>query len=58
MGFFSSIFNVAVKTVLVPVALVKDAVNVVTGEEPDTTIGIVESTFDDLNDAMDDIFGG
>lgn len=57
MGFFSSILNIAVKTVFIPVAVVKDAINVVTDEEPDTTIGLVESTFDDLNDAVDDIFG-
>ena len=37
MGFLTNMFSAAVKTALTPVAVVKDAVNVVTGEEPDTT---------------------
>lgn len=34
MGFFSNIISATVKTVLTPVAVVKDVVDVTTGEEP------------------------
>lgn len=37
MGFLSRMFSAVVKTALTPVAIVKDAVNVVTSEEADTT---------------------
>jgi len=58
MGFFSSIIGATVKTVLTPVAIVKDAVNVATGEEADTTKNLLSSAADDLSDAVDDITGG
>jgi hypothetical protein len=57
MGFFSSIIGATVKTVLTPVAIVKDAVNVATGEEADTTKNLLSSAADDLSDAVDDITG-
>lgn len=37
MGFFSNIISATVKVALTPVSVVVDAVNVVTGNEPDTT---------------------
>ena len=37
MGFFSNIISATVKTVLTPVAVVKDVVNVATGEEVEAT---------------------
>ncbi len=52
MGFFSSIISAAVKTALTPVAVVKDVVNVATGEEPDATKDLLESVVEDLNDAV------
>jgi hypothetical protein len=58
MGFFSSIIGATVKTVLTPVAIVKDVVNVATGEEADTTKNLLSSAADDLSDAVDDITGG
>lgn len=58
MGFLSGMFGAAIKTVLTPVAVVKDAVNVVTGEEPDTTKELLESAFDDVSDAMEDLADG
>jgi len=58
MGFFDNILGAAVKTALTPLAVVKDAVNVVTGEEPDATKKLVKSALDDLEEAVDDITGG
>lgn len=55
MGFFSSLISATVKTVLTPVAVAKDVVNVVIGEEPDTTKELLESAADDAKDAIDDI---
>jgi hypothetical protein len=58
MGFLGGMFSAAVKTALTPVAIVKDAVNVVTGEEPDATKSLLESASDDLKDACDDLGDG
>ena len=61
MGFFSSIISATVKTVLTPVAVVKDVVNVATvatGEEADTTKNLLSSAGEDLSDAVDEITGG
>jgi len=55
MGFFSSLISATVKVALTPVAVVKDAVNVVTGEEADTTKELLESAGEDVKDSMDDI---
>lgn len=43
MGFLSNMLSATVKTVLTPVAIVKDAVNIVTGEEPDSTKNLLQS---------------
>lgn len=48
-------FSAVVKTALTPIAIVKDAVNVVSGEEPDTTKELLESAVDDVEDAFDDL---
>jgi hypothetical protein len=55
MGFFSEIFSATVKVALTPVAVVKDVVNVVIGEEPDTTKELLESAGKDVDKAIDDI---
>lgn len=55
MGFFSNIISATVKTVITPIAVVKDVVNVVTGEEPNATKEHIESIVDDVEDALDDI---
>jgi hypothetical protein len=57
MGFFSNILSATVKTVLTPVAIVKDAVNVATGEEADETKNLLASAGEDVEDAIDDITG-
>ena len=43
MGFFSNIISATIKTALTPVAVVKDVVNVVTGEDADATKKLLES---------------
>ena len=58
MGFLSGIFSAVVKTALTPVAIVKDAVNVVTGEEADATKSLLESAAEDVSNAADDLGDG
>ena len=58
MGFISSIIGATVKTVLTPVAIVKDVVNVATGKEVEATTNLLSSAAEDLSDAVDDITGG
>ena len=55
MGFFSNIISATVKTALTPVAIVKDAVNVVTGDEADATKKLLSSAKEDAEDAFDDL---
>jgi hypothetical protein len=55
MGFFSNILSATVKTVLTPIAIVKDAANIVIGEDADTTKKLLESAVDDITDAFDEI---
>jgi hypothetical protein len=58
MGFLSGMISAVVKTALTPVAVVKDAVNVVTGEEADQTKSLLESAAEDASEAMDDLGDG
>ena len=58
MGFLSKIFSATVKTALTPVAIVKDAVNIVTGEDSDATKNLLESAGEDVKDATDDLGDG
>lgn len=58
MGFLSGMFSAVVKTALTPVAIVKDAVNVVTGEEADAIKSLLESAAEDVSDAVDDLGDG
>lgn len=53
MGFFSSLVSATVKTALTPLAVVKDAVNVVTGEEADATKELLQSAGEDIEDAFE-----
>lgn len=57
MGFFSNIISATVKTVLTPVAIVKDAVNIATGEEADETKKLLKSAGEDASDALDNLTG-
>jgi len=58
MGFLGGMFSAVVKTVLTPVAIVKDAVNVVTGEEADATKTLLQSAAEDVSEATDDLADG
>ena len=58
MGFLSNIISATVKTALLPVAVVKDVVNVVAGSEPDATKEMIESAIEDVKDGMDDLCDG
>lgn len=58
MGFFSDILSATVKTALIPVAVIKDAVDVAKGEDPDNTKSLLQSAGEDLSDAVDEITGG
>jgi hypothetical protein len=58
MGFFSDIISATVKVVLTPVAIVKDVVNIATGEEADATKDLLSSASEDLSDAFDEFTGG
>jgi hypothetical protein len=55
MGFFSNIIGAAVKTVTVPVAVVKDVVNVATGKPADDTKEHVKGIEKDVKKAVDKI---
>jgi hypothetical protein len=58
MGFFSNIISATVKTALTPVAVVKDVVNVATGEEADATKNLIRSAGDDTSEALADLVEG
>lgn len=58
MGFFSNILGATVKTVLTPVAVVKDVVNIATGEDADATKNLLQSAREDASDAFDDLGDG
>ena len=58
MGFFSNIVSATIKTALTPVAIVKDTVNIVTGNEVDSTKKLLESAREDASDAFDDLGDG
>lgn len=55
MGFLSNIISATVKTALTPVAVVKDVVNVVTGDDADATKKLLSSAKKDADDAFDDL---
>lgn len=58
MGFLSGMVSAVVKTALTPVAIVKDVVNVVIGEEADSTKSLLESAAEDVSDVADDLGDG
>lgn len=55
MGIFSNLISAATKTVLLPVAVVKDAVSVISGDEPDATKELIKSVEEDVSEAGEDI---
>jgi len=57
MGFITSLISATIKTALTPIAVAKDAFDVVTGNEPETTKKLLQSAVDDLEHAGDTIAG-
>lgn len=58
MGLFDALTSLAsatVKTALTPVAIVKDAANIITGEEANSTKDLLKSAVNDAADAVDEI---
>ena len=58
MGFFGEIISSAVKTALIPVAIVKDVVNVATDQDADATRELVENAVKDAGNALSDLADG
>jgi len=52
MGFLSNIISSTVKVALTPVAVVKDVVNVATGEDANATKDLLNSAMEDAEDAF------
>jgi len=57
MGLISDLISATVKVAITPVAVVKDVVNVATGNEPDETKKLLESAGDDIKSATDHMTG-
>jgi hypothetical protein len=58
MGFLTNMISATVKTALTPIAVVKDVVNVATGEDADATKKLLSSAAEDVSDAGDDLGDG
>lgn len=58
MGFLSSVLSATVKTVLSPVAITKDVVNVLADKEVDATKNLISSAVDDIEEGLDDLADG
>ena len=58
MGFFSNLIGATVKVALSPIAVVKDVVNVATGEDADATKELLQSAKDDASDSIEDLADG
>ncbi len=58
MGFLTNMISATIKTALTPIAVVKDVVNVATGEEADATKNLLNSAAEDVADAGDDLGDG
>lgn len=56
MGLFSQIIGTAVNVAITPVAIIKDAVDLASGELPDATREHIENIEDAIEDIFDDNF--
>ena len=57
MGILTNLISATVKTALTPIAIVKDVVNVATGNEAENTKNLLESAADDVKNAGETIIG-
>jgi len=58
MGFFTNMVSATIKTALTPVAIVKDVVNVATGEDAESTKKLIQSAQQDVTEGLDDLGEG
>jgi len=58
MGFLTKLLSATVKTALTPIAVVKDAVNIATGEDVDATKDLLSSAVSDIAEGLDDLGDG
>lgn len=58
MSLFGNAFSSLIKVALTPIAIAKDVVNVVKGEEATATKDLIESAGDDVKEATDDLADG
>lgn len=58
MSLFGNVFSGLVKVALTPVAIVKDVVNVATGEEANATKELIEDAGEDAKQATEDLADG
>jgi hypothetical protein len=58
MGFFTNMVSATIKTALTPVAIVKDVVNIATGEEVESTKKLIQSVQNDVSEGLDDLGDG
>ena len=57
MGFLTNIISATVKTVLTPIAVVKDVVDVAVGDDAENTKKLLESAAKDAGKAADTLMG-
>jgi hypothetical protein len=58
MGFLSDMISGAIKTVMIPFAVIDDTINITSGEDTNSTPELLESIAEDATDAIDDFFDG
>jgi hypothetical protein len=58
MGFLTGLLSATVKTVLTPIAAIKDVKNVLDGEPAEATKELLGSAVNDVEDAFDDLGDG
>lgn len=58
MGFLSSIISATVKTVLTPVAIASDALNLIKEKPTENTKQLLESAVEDAEEALSDLGDG
>jgi len=58
MGFLTGRLSATIETVLLPVAIAKDVVDVVSGNETETTKYLLRTIKEDVEGAIDDLEDG
>ena len=58
MSLFGKLFSATIKTAILPVAVVKDTIGVLTDDVNGDTLKTLESAIDDLSGAAEDLTDG